>query len=466
MEQRIALEEMGKKILESTRTDLYLSMRYMGAALSSLDFVMDLSTPTVGTDAAYIRFHPNFLRQIFLERPRRLNRIYMHMLMHCLFRHMFAARYHDDPELWDLCCDIAVESVIDTMDYPAIAEIVSDQRAKIYQDLEAKVKVLTAEKLYQLFTDEPVEYFEQCRLQAIFGADDHNFWARLDEEENQQSPNAPDQELPPPQGGEGPKSDKEQKEGGQTPKNLQSLGQTSPREDTWKKNAERVRADLSSTGSEASDKTGSLERILSFEVKRRTDYREFLQKFSVLREETGIDPDSFDYGFYNLGLSMYGNMPLIEENEYREAKKVDELVIAIDTSASCQSSLVAKFLNDTADILLGGDHFFRDVNIHIVSCDDKVQADTVITKPQQMRRYADGFTLKGGYGTDFRPVFAYVEQLRREKKLTNVRGLLYFTDGFGTYPKKAPDYETAFVFRKDEPMGDADVPAWALKLYV
>ena len=50
----------------------------------------------------------------------------------------------------------------------------------------------------------------------------------------------------------------------------------------------------------------------------------------------------------------------------------------------------------------------------------------------------------GGGGTDFRPAFEYVNQLCAEKKFSNLRGLLYFTDGMGTYPAKRPAYDTAF----------------------
>lgn len=112
---------------------------------------MDLSTRTVGTDAVYIRFNPTYLLQTYIERPEILNRTYMHMLMHCLFRHMFSAKQHEDAQLWDLCCDIAVESVVDSMDYPTILRVTSDFRQEWYEKLEKEVSVLTAEKLYQYF---------------------------------------------------------------------------------------------------------------------------------------------------------------------------------------------------------------------------------------------------------------------------------------------------------------------------
>ena len=86
-EQKTQIKEIGERILESSRTELYLSMRFMGEALGSLSFEMDLSTPRVGTDAYSIRYNPSYLRQLFIERQQLLNRTYIHMILHCLFRH-------------------------------------------------------------------------------------------------------------------------------------------------------------------------------------------------------------------------------------------------------------------------------------------------------------------------------------------------------------------------------------------
>ena len=92
MGNRVKLDEMGKRILDASRTELYLSMRFLGPALHSLGFIMDLSTTTVGTDAAYIRFNPNYMFRLYVDRPRLLNRTYLHILLHCVFRHMFTAK--------------------------------------------------------------------------------------------------------------------------------------------------------------------------------------------------------------------------------------------------------------------------------------------------------------------------------------------------------------------------------------
>ena len=238
------------------------------------------------------------------------------------------------------------------------------------------------------------------------------------------------------------------------------------REEEWKDRAKRAANEIRLTGKEAGSGGGGLAELLRFVTADRPDYREYLRRFAVVREESRIDPDSFDYGYYSYGLSLYGNLPLIEENEFRESRKVEELVIAIDTSASCRAGLVQEFLAETAAVLSRQESYFREVRIHLLECDDRIRADTLFTSPEDLKRAAGEWTVHGGGGTDFRPVFAYVENLQAKGELRDLRGLLYFTDGFGLYPEKATPYETAFVFRADQDYLDRDVPGWAMKLYL
>ena len=237
-------------------------------------------------------------------------------------------------------------------------------------------------------------------------------------------------------------------------------------EGDWKETSRRMEAEILASGKEASDERGSLDRILSISNRRRTDYREFLRKFAILREVTTIDPDSFDYGFYHYGLEMYGNMPLIEENEYREMNNLRTLVIAIDTSASCQDVLVQRFLNETASVLRSIGQFFATSSVYIVECDEHVQQEILLHGPDDLEKYASAFHVKGGFGTDFRPVFAWVEEKRRTGEIGDMQALMYFTDGMGVYPEKPTDYDTAFVFFNDEEMDDTKVPDWAVRLYI
>ena len=53
----------------------------------------------------------------------------------------------------------------------------------------------------------------------------------------------------------------------------------------------------------------------------------------------------------------------------------------------------------------------------------------------------------------------------RRGEFQNLKGMIYFTDGYGTYPGKKPVYDTAFVFMEED-YSDAQVPPWAIKLVI
>ena len=179
---------------------------------------------------------------------------------------------------------------------------------------------------------------------------------------------------------------------------------------------------------------------------KEISYRDFLRKFAVTRESMHVDMDSFDYGFYNYGMTVYGNMPLIEELEYREESRIKDFVIVIDTSGSCAFTLVQKFINETLGILTESDLFFEKIRLHIIQCDNQVQEDIVINDLKQAESFKDNFAVKGFGGTDFRPAFNYIEKLRQMGELKSLKGVLYFTDGYGIYPEHKPPYDVAFVF--------------------
>jgi predicted metal-dependent peptidase len=144
-------------------------------------------------------------------------------------------------------------------------------------------------------------------------------------------------------------------------------------------------------------------------------------------------------------------------------KRVKEFVIAIDTSGSCSGETVEAFINKTYNILKQGENFFTKINVHIVQCDSEIQDVVKVTNQQEFEHYLQTMQLKGFGGTDFRPVFDYVDAQIQAKEFTDLKGLIYFTDGYGTFPAKKPNYHTAFVFLEED-YGEPKVPNWAIKL--
>lgn len=221
---------------------------------------------------------------------------------------------------------------------------------------------------------------------------------------------------------------------------------------------------VSGTGSYGNGSKGNSSGELSEELAIRNtgtyDFTHFLKQFARQGEEIKTDIESFDYIPYLYGLEHYGSIPLIEHLEYQEVNRLEELVIAIDTSGSCSLDTVRKFMEETYSILSNHENFFRKMNVYVIQCDSFIQDMAHITSEQDWQDYLKNLTIHGRGGTDFRPVFEYVEELRAKKELKDLKGLLYFTDGDGIYPEIPTDYKTAFVFYKEKEQHQK-VPAWA-----
>ncbi len=434
------LMQIGSRILSLSRSELYLSLRYLDMALSALSFDMDLRTRTVATDGIHLFYNPTFLAACYRDNPIQVNRTYLHLILHGIFHHLTSCGERD-VEDWNLACDIAVESVIDSMDYDCVRQIVTDRKKEYYNLLE--LPVFNAEQIYTRLRGTPYHIKEGMR--SVFTADDHQFWDQLEDNEN----NKQKQQQP---GG----SDDDQQE---PPPNKQEV------EQKWQDISQKTQTAMETFHQKLNLQAGDLLKQLHIENRTRVDYRKFLEQFAVLREEVRIDPDSFDYGFYSYGLQLYGNIPLIEELEYCEEKKIRDFVIAIDTSGSCSETLMQKFLEQTVSMLLNSGTFSRTVNVHIIQCDAAVQSDTKITDLRQLQEYMQHFDTTGNGDTDFRPVFAYVDELIQQGELTHLQGLLFFTDGYGIFPQKRPAYDTAFVFL-DDSYGEHQVPPWAIRLVI
>ena len=411
-------EEMAGKILDYTRDVLYMDMRYLGIALGALQPEKQDALDTLATDGVRMYFAPGQLLRLFRTNDRYLARLYLHTVLHCLFRHLWMRRGRD-PRLWSLSCDIAVEYTIDRMEKSSVKRIIGWTRQMVYRELESEKKGISAAVVYRFLQGRDFEEWE--KLHREFFVDDHRFWPR-------------EQTQPPA---------------------VMEVG------NQWSKIARQTSLEQRQKGRNP-DKGAELLSAQMERGKRRQSYREFLDKFSVVREEIKLDEEEFDLNFYSYGLRVYGNMPLIEPLESRESKKIQDFVIAVDTSYSTSGELVKSFLQETLDILSRRNCFFHRARLHILQCDEKVQRDDVINNESELEKLFSDFSIAGGGGTDFRPAFDYVDRLLEEGAFENLCGMLYFTDGRGTYPVRPPGYRTAFLFLED--FQEDSVPPWAMRL--
>jgi hypothetical protein len=144
-------------------------------------------------------------------------------------------------------------------------------------------------------------------------------------------------------------------------------------------------------------------------------------------------------------------------------QKIRDLVIAIDTSASCSGDAVQSFVRKTGDILSQNEAFFQTFNVYLIQCDAKVQSVVQLKKPDDFTRYTASEQLCGFGGTDFRPVFQLVDDNDQAASVHPAQGADLFYRRPGYLPEKKPAYETAFIFLNDAGT-PWDVPPWAIRL--
>ncbi len=428
--------EICNEILVSARSELFFSLRFLDIALSAFRFGPSGKTMSLGTDGEIIYYNPEHILHTYQTRAPLINRAYLHMVFHCLYRHVwkeipqqmshFKQKTTEssslDQALFDLACDIAVEHLIDSLDLRSISIPFNGLRRQTYEMCYEKLQVLTAEGIFHVLKEADLTERLRTAMALEFFQDDHGFWTR----ENQS-----------PQG----------KRGSQK----------------WEQNSDKTQTGMETMARHASEQFGSMLQVLKVENEPRYHYKDFLKKFTVMREEMGIDDDSFDPIAYTYGLEHYGNVPLIEPLETKEAKKIEEFAVIIDTSLSTKEELVERYLQETYGILESSESFFRKINLHIIQSDLEVQSDVKVTCREEWEEYMNHFTLKGGGGTDFRPAISYVEEMVAKGEFEQLKGVLYFTDGYGEFPKKRPPFEAAFVFL-EEKEGEVAVPPWAMKL--
>ena len=426
-------DKLANEILNLSRNKLLVNLRFMDVALSyhkRLPY-----EGTLATDGHTLLYDPGFVLRTYKASQEEMVRMYLHMILHCVFQHPFIG-FSVDERLWSLACDMAVECAINDLGLNGVSSPRETKQNQIVSEIRKDLKILTAEKIYSLLKRADYPDWALTQWEAAFRSDDHSPWYIWVAEITIQSVHGKATNGT----GNKPCGENGTSEEGDRNGFPQVSAQN---KEFWEQVSNQIQMDLEVFSKQQGDKAGNMMQNLRSVNREKYDYTAFLKKFAVLGEAMKVNEDEFDYIYYTYGLEHYDNMPLIEPLEYKEVKRIKEFVIAIDTSGSVVGEDVQMFLQKTFNILMQEDSYFARVNIHIIQCDAEIQEDIVITNRD--------------------PVFRYVDQLTREKAFRNLKGMIYFTDGYGTFPEHKPPFTTAFVFVEDG-YEIPKVPPWAIKL--
>lgn len=376
----------------------------------------------VGTDGEKFFYEPNLFLNLYMEKGTQgINRFFFHTLFHLLYGQV-NGNAKASP-LWNLACDMVVEYTLDALGQEELIGKMSKAAKEFCSEIWNIGEGLSEETVLERLEKKNLPLNEIEFWQRCFEQDHHTLWKEVKEEQSKKLM-------------EWALSLKESGEYG----NGKGLG---------KRGLQK----------------GHTQEWYELQEERKRNYDKLLRQFTVEREELQLDMGTFDYIPYLYGLSQYGNLPFLEPLEYTEAKKLEELVIAIDTSASCKKPIVQRFLQETYAVLGQQENFFKKLRVHIIQCDCYVQEDVKVTCEKEWKEYLKHIKIQGGGGTDFRPVFRYVNEMIADGRLKNLKALFYFTDGDGIYPREKPNYETVFLLTK-EPPKETNVPSWAKLLYM
>ena len=381
-------EKLVVPILTACRTELIRLYPGFDLAFAWLSPMISGDIP-FGTDGSNLYVSPEIV-PMYAESPERVRRGYLHTLLHCLFLHI-SPPFGTDRDRWDLACDILAEREISRLQQPRLWTDAPRRDAVLALLPE---KDCTVSEMLGLLDRLP---YPPEELRPLFAFDDHRLWW------------------------DGVSPD--------TVRKWRSL---------------QTGSGSGGSGNRGQTSDGLWEDFTLLQPDPR-DYRPLLRKYMVPGEVLETDDESFDYIYYDLGMRQYGNLPLLEPLEYREVNRLDELVIAIDTSSSCDEATVSRFLQETYSILTSQENFFRRMNVVFMQCDCCLQDYVVIHSREEWLHYAWNLKIHGRTGTDFRPVFREIEMLRQNGTLKKPKALLYFTDGDGAWPTEPPDYETVFI---------------------
>lgn len=180
----------------------------------------------------------------------------------------------------------------------------------------------------------------------------------------------------------------------------------------WKERVVRVTTMLKQQGKLPGELEGLVRRLLE----PRVNWRRVLYRFI-------LQTAKFDYSYAKCHRRYVAQGVYIPG---LQSDRIENLVVAVDTSGSISDDQVAQFLSEVRSIALQ----FQ-ITWKLVTCDAEVQDVFDVDLSLDFARVR----IRGRGGTSFRPVFEWIEA-------SGVRpvGLVYLTDGMGDFPERAPAY--------------------------
>ena len=435
--------------LAAARTRLILDKPFLGALVLRLPMKAASSEwcKTTATDARHFYYNADYIQQLT---PAQTQFMLAHEALHCALLH-FTRRGHRIKHRWDLACDFAINPLLieDGLTPPPDSRWMDEYRG------------MTAEEIYPLLE-------EHLDMQTL---DQHLY----DQEGESGRQDGSGGSLPPPKGksrqqhgnGAGPPDAEAQQEGSgaeppdaETQQHGSGAGEQAQQasqsgaDDGEQLPASSIDAALPGDSAEAPPPPltpdeketlgvqwrqrtagaaqqamqagkfgGALARIIEHHLQPQLPWRMVLARYL-----TSLARDDFSYmrPSRREGDAIYPSL--------RSAQL--DVVVAVDSSGSLRQEELSEFIAEI-DALKGQIR----ARITLLACDAALAEEAPWTfEPWEDFKLPE--SIQGGGGTDFRPVFSWLESMEMRPEL-----LLYFTDAAGEFPPLPPDYAVIWLVK-------------------
>ena len=401
----IDLEVVEDKLTKA-RTQLILDKPFLGNLVLRLPLKAAGSwCKSSATDAKNFYYNPGFIDKLDNHQTKF---VLIHEALHCALTH-FSRRGNRDKHKWDLACDFAINPLLikegfrPPLDLPIFHQYENMIAEEIYPMIDDNIDTEPMDQhLYDDNPDDADEFDGGMKEDDLQGQTDNS--SADGKNKNNQKPSESESLA--------------DKPNPLTPDEMQQLSKQ------WQKNL----ASSAQLAQQAGKLDGEFAKLIDFFLQPQVSWQSLLAQYM-----SSLARDDFSYKRPSRRSGESGAiLPSLKSSQIN-------ICIAIDTSGSISQEEIDGFISEV-NAIKGNIR----ASITLIACDEKI-SQNLIWQYESWDELTFPASLGGGRGTNFNPVFEYINQQDSPPDV-----LIYFTDAKGRFPDTEPNYPVMWLVKGKE----------------
>ena len=408
---------LAEKIIKHVRREAARKYTYLEKAIFYLTPEICEEIKCIGANYSKLFYNPNGIIELYEKNYNKLENAILHIVLHCMLLHPSFDMKGD--ELFDAAADVVIDAMLENCD--------DRNYNNELRDFLTNNKCGTVSQLYNTAVSDNRIAKRLTALADKHKKDDHSTWYMKPDENGSGFEDSPKKTI-----------------------RLEDLIAD------WKSMLGAAESQCNMIYG-----TGSGNIFSPVEPPDRFSkfsYKEYIKRFA-LEEIVEDDPETIDIMLYTTSMEMYDDIPIVEWNEIRERCNPSDIIIAIDMSGSCGGETASNFLRQIYT-LFDEMNIRGNVNIHTVFFDTQILETTIIRNKNDADEFIRNYNPYGFGGTSFKCVFDYADNFSKISSGRKLKGLFFFSDACGEFPREKKSYPTTFFVPECDWFNLDFVPNW------